>query len=115
MEKLSALDTDVGGEVSMHYSSYSCQKRLVGPGFHYYITPQESESLEFCKSRDSVKELTDFSLCFCPQPYLVFSIFGKGENRAWRSSYFNAVRLLSGGNLLKRFTELFPQIKDLSE
>lgn len=29
--------------------------------------------------------------------------------------YFNAVRLLSSGKLFKRFTELFPQIKDFSE
>lgn len=55
-----------GRKVSTSYSSYSCQKRLVGPSFHYIIH-WESVGWELCKSHDSMEELRlNFLLCFCP-------------------------------------------------
>lgn len=64
---------------------------------------------ELCKSHESMKELKLNFLCVSALSHIQLLVcLEKFKAEQGDLVYFNAVRLLSGGNLLKRFTELFP-------
>ncbi|KAM8960584.1 general transcription factor II-I repeat domain-containing protein 2-like [Pelodytes ibericus] len=124
MQKLTSLATDGAPSMKGKYEGFSSlfksKEKVCVPSFHCIIH-QESLCCELCKSgalqevMEEVIKIVNFIRARALNHRQFMGYLEEVEAEYGDLIYFNVVRWLSRGNVLKRFTELLPQIKDFLE
>ncbi|KAM8939336.1 general transcription factor II-I repeat domain-containing protein 2-like [Pelodytes ibericus] len=124
MQKLTSLAEDGAPSMKGKYEGFSSlfksKEKVCVPSFHCIIH-QESLCCELCKSTalqevmEEVIKIVNFIRARALNHRQFMGYLEEVEAEYGDLIYFNVVRWLSRGNVLKRFTELLPQIKDFLE